>query len=93
MLLEYNMPRRRIIQRKNLALILPNSFFIALGIFANLAFEEATIDLIVFSSVMFLSLYLLLFAKRKVGQLPITFYFASSYTLGVVSTFLYKLIV
>lgn len=92
MLLEHIMPRKKKATKNDLLLIIPNSLFIALGIFANLAFEEATIDLIVFSSVMLLALYLLLLAKRKLREVPVTFYFAASYTIGVVSTLLYKIL-
>lgn len=92
MLTEYFLPRKKTVSRKDLFLVGINSLFIALGIFANLAFEEARLDLIFFSSVMILSLYLLFFAKRKYNQLPITFYFAVSYTVGIASTLVYKLL-
>ena len=90
MLLEYNLPRKKSVAVKDLFFIVPNSLFIALGIFANLAFEEIGIDLWVFASVMALAIYLLFFAKRKFSQLPVTFYFGVAYTLGVLSTFIYK---
>ena len=92
MLLEHFYPRKTRVLNKDLILIALNSVFIALGIFANLAFEEAFIDLIVFSSVMVLSIYLLLFTKRRKRELPITFYFAASYTLGIISTLIYKIL-
>lgn len=90
MFLEKYYPRKVSVSKRDLLLILPNSLFIALGIFANLAFEEARIDLVIFGSIMLLSLYLLLSTKNKPNKLPITFYFASSYTLGVLSTLVYK---
>ena len=90
MFLEYKMPRKKAVVTKDLLLIIPNSLFIALGIFDNLAFEKIGIDLWVFTSVMALAIYLLFFAKRKFSQLPITFYFGAAYTLGVLSTFIYK---
>ncbi|MBI2641492.1 hypothetical protein HYW87_02750 [Candidatus Roizmanbacteria bacterium] len=90
MLLEYHLPRKKATGSRDLLFIIPNSLFIALGIFANLAFEKIGIDLWIFASVMALALYLLFFAKRKFSELPITFYFAVAYTVGVVGTFLYK---
>ncbi|MBI4225683.1 hypothetical protein HY612_01070 [Candidatus Roizmanbacteria bacterium] len=90
MLLEYNLPRKKSVGTKDLLFIVPNSLFIALGIFANLAFEDIGIDLWVFASVMALAIYLLFFAKRKFAQLPVTFYFGVAYSLGVLSTFVFK---
>lgn len=92
MVLEHFYPRKLSIVKTDVILILINSLFISAGIFANLAFEEATVDLIVFSSVMALSLYLLFFSKSKALQLPVTLYFALAYTLGVSSTLLYKML-
>lgn len=90
MLIESKLPRKNPISKKDLVLISANSLFIALGIFANLAFEEALIDIFVFGGVMTLSLYLLFLTGKKVRQLPVTYYFAFSYTLGVIGTILYK---
>jgi len=91
MLIEYKLPRKVKIVSKDLILITVNSLFIALGIFANLAFEDAKLDLIFFGSVMLLSLFLLFNKKGGAKTLPVTYYFASSYTIGVVGTLLYKL--
>jgi len=91
MLIEYKLPRKIKISGKDLILITGNSLFIAAGIFANLAFEEAALDLVFFGSVMLLSLYLLFSKKGGSRTLPVTYYFASSYTIGVVGTLLYKL--
>jgi len=90
MLIEYNLPRKNNVKKKDLILISVNSLFIALGIFANLAFEEIGLDLIFFGSVMLLSIYLLL--QKSYRNLPITYYFAVAYTVGVVGTLLYKII-
>lgn len=90
MLFEAKLPRKKAVSKINLIFVAVNSLFIALGIFANLAFEEALIDIFVFGGVMLLSLYLLFFKVKKVGQLPVTYYFAVSYTLGVVATIFYK---
>jgi hypothetical protein len=90
--MEYSMPRRQQASRKDLFCILLNSLLIGLGIFANLAFEEIGLDLVFFGSVLLLALALLLGGKRSVHELPIIFYFAASYSLGVTSTVLYKLL-
>ena len=90
MFIEHKFPRKSPVSKKDLFLISLNSLFIGLGIFANLAFEEIGIDLWVFGSVMLLAIYLLFFDKRKMFQLPATFYFAVAYTLGVIGTILYK---
>ncbi|OGK12929.1 hypothetical protein A3A93_01690 [Candidatus Roizmanbacteria bacterium RIFCSPLOWO2_01_FULL_38_12] len=90
MLIEYNLPRKNGVTKKDLILIAVNSLFIALGIFANLAFEEIGLDLVFFGSVMLLSIYLLL--QKSYKRLPITFYFAVAYTFGVVGTLFYKII-
>ncbi len=90
MLIEYNLPRKNDVKKKDLILISVNSLFIALGIFANLAFEEIGLDLVFFGSVMLLSIYLLL--QKSFKRLPVNFYFAVAYTVGVVGTLLYKII-
>ena len=90
MLIEYNLPRKNEVKKKDLILISVNSLFIALGIFANLAFEEIGLDLVFFGSVMLLSIYLLL--QKSYKKLPVTFYFGVAYTVGVVGTLLYKMI-
>ncbi len=90
MFIEYKSPRLKPIAKKDIYYIGINSFFIALGIFANLAFEEIGIDLWVFGVVMVLSLGLLFKGNNKPKTLPITIYFAISYTLGVLATFIYK---
>jgi len=90
MLIEYNLPRKNEVKKKDLILISVNSLFIALGIFANLAFEEIGLDLVFFGSVMLLSIYLLL--QKSYKKLPVTFYFGVAYTVGVVGTLLYKII-
>ncbi|MBI4067783.1 hypothetical protein HY407_05360 [Candidatus Gottesmanbacteria bacterium] len=91
MFLEYFVPRSKDVSQKNLFFITLNSLVIALGIFANLAFEEAFLDLFFFGVVMLLSLYLLFKDRKKVFRLPVLYYFASSYTVGIVSTIVYKL--
>lgn len=91
LLMEYNMPRKIGMIKRDYIFISANALFIGLGIFANLAFEEIGIDLYIFGFLMVLSLYLL-YSKKIVSKFPITYYFAVSYTIGVVGTALYKLL-
>jgi len=91
LLMEYNMPRKKGMIRKDYIFVSANALFIGLGIFANLAFEEIGIDLYVFGFLMALSLYLL-YSKKIVSKFLLTYYFAVSYTVGVVGTGVYKLI-
>lgn len=91
LLVEYNIPRKIGMVKKDYIFISANALFIGLGIFANLAFEEIGIDLYAFGFLMVLSLYLL-YSKKIVSKSPLTYYFAVSYTIGVVGTGIYKLI-
>ncbi len=92
MLLEYKQPQAKAVGKKELMLISVNALVIALGIFANLAFEETGVDIPVFTAVMALALYLLVSRKHDWQKLPVTYYFAFSYTVGVLSTLVYKII-
>ncbi len=70
------------------ALLVANSLLIALGIFANLAFEEIGFDLPVVA---------LLFAAAaalwwKLGERPLFVYYTAAYGLAFVATAAYKLI-
>ena len=67
-------------------LILFNALFIALGIFANLAFEEIGLDLYVVALLAFIAVGL--FLTRR-GQ-PILLYYSAAYVLGLIATFAYK---
>lgn len=92
MLIEYKLPRKSKVSNRDLFFLSLNGLCIALGVFANLAFEEIGIDLLVFASVMVLSLLLLFYRGNRTRNLPVTYYFAFSYTVGVFSTGLYKLL-
>jgi hypothetical protein len=65
-----------------------NAVFIALGVFANLAFEEIGIDLYV---VAFLALIAVVLWQRWKQQ-PMLIYYSIAYTLALIGTALYKLI-
>jgi len=90
MVTEYNIGQEKGMTKKAKGIVAANAIFIGLGIFANLAFEEIGLDLYFFGSMMALSLYLLAKKGWKYSYYPILFYFAVSYSLGVVGTVVYK---
>ena len=86
MLSEYLYPRKDSMEKSDLWIVSANALFIATGIVANLAFEEIGIDLAVFAALMGVSLYLLWQRRRVYRQVPIIYYSALAYTVGVVVT-------
>jgi hypothetical protein len=70
-------------------LLLVNSLFIGLGIFANLAFEVIGLDLYVVALLALLAVWLL----WRRGAQPLLIYYSAAYSLGLVATFVYKLAV
>ena len=60
--------------------------FIALGIFANLAFEEIGLDLYVVALLALIAVGLFLTRRRQ----PILLYYSAAYVLGLIATFAYK---
>ena len=89
---EFTLPRKVTISSRDLKFLWTNGLFIALGIFANLAFEEIGLDLLFFGSMAILSTYLLFFAGKSYKNLPVISYLVISYGVGVASTLLYKLL-
>lgn len=75
-------PSRVRLHRGDVALLLVNSFFIGLSIFANLAFEEIGLDLYVVALLALLSLGLL----WRRGAQPLFIYYAFAYSIGLVAT-------
>lgn len=92
MLFELRNPRSPEASTKHLIGVSANALFIGLGVFANLAFEEIGRDLIYFSLLLATALAILLFGRRKAGALPVTYYFAFAYGLGVVGTAIAKVV-
>lgn len=70
----------------DVVLLLFNSLFIALGIFANLGFEEIGLDLVVVAILAVIALGLLWRNRRQ----PILAYYAVAYSLGLAATFIGK---
>lgn len=70
-------------------LLIGNGLFVALGIFANLAFEEIGLDLYVVALLAFLALGL----WRRYGRQPLFLYYTTAYFVGLVGTGIYKLVI
>ena len=92
MLFELRNPRSPAASRKNLIGVGANALVIGLGVFANLAFEEIGRDLLYFSLLLATALAVLAFGRKRPGELPVTFYFALAYGLGVAGTAVAKLV-
>ncbi|MCL4303170.1 MAG: hypothetical protein KJ077_46220 [Anaerolineae bacterium] len=86
MFLQILFPYRGQMTQRDWVFLVINGLFIALGIFANLAFEEIGLDLYVVAILAVLSLAL--FWRR--GPQPLVIYYTTAYTLGLVATAIYK---
>lgn len=73
---------------RDMALIAGNGLFIALGIFANLAFEPIGLDLWIVAALAALAAVLL----RRHGPQPVLLYSAVAYVAGLVATAVVKLV-
>ena len=65
-----------------------NGLFVAASIFANLAFEQIGLDLYVVALLAALALALM----RRYSKQPLLFFYAVAYSLGLVATFIYKMV-
>ena len=90
--IEWRSPRRTELSGRDGRLILANAAVIAVGIFANLAFETAAIDMVAFGLVAAVANGLLWLTGRRWAQLPFTLYVAASFGAGLAATVLYKLL-
>lgn len=89
--IEWRFPRRIEMTKRDRLLVLLNATVIALGIFANLAFEEVALDMWAFGLVAAVANALLWLTGRRWTQLPFTLYVAASFGTGLTATILYKL--
>jgi hypothetical protein len=71
------------------AVLILNALFVALGIFANLGFEEIGLDLYVVLGLALLSGWLL----WRNGRQPLLVYYAVAYGVGLAATAVYRLLV
>lgn len=83
MFLQVIFPYRGELRTSDVVLLIVNSLFIALGIFANLGFEEIGLDLVVVAILAVMASGLLWRNRRQ----PIVMYYAVAYMLGLVATF------
>ena len=86
MFLQVLFPYRGTMTTRDWAFLVINGLFIALGIFANLAFEVIGLDLYVVALLTVLALTLL----WRRGPQPLVIYYATAYTIGLIATALYK---
>lgn len=88
LLTQAQFPYRGVWQQRDTLLLIGNGLFVALGIFANLAFEEIGLDLYVVALLALLAVGV----WWRYGRQPLFLYYAVAYWLGLVGTGLYKLL-
>jgi hypothetical protein len=86
MALQALLPHRGKLSARDAGLIAFNGLFIALGVFANLAFETIGLDLYVVALLALLAIALL----WRMRSQPLLIYFAVAFGIGLVATFVYK---
>lgn len=86
MLLQLVFPWQAKLTKGDLALLVVNGLFIALGVFANLAFEVIGLDLYIVALLAILAVGLL----WRYGRQPLLIYYSTAYLLGLIATGLYK---
>lgn len=86
MLLQWRFPGAGVVQGRDLAFICLNGLFVALGIFANLAFEVIGLDLVVIILLALLAGWLL----WRNGRLPLLVYYTVAYGVGLGLTAVYR---
>jgi hypothetical protein len=88
LLLQALSPSSQSLSRLDWFLLAVNGLIIGAGIFANLAFERIGLDLYIVAFLAALSLIL----WRRRGAQPLSVYYSSAYTIGLLGTALYKMI-
>lgn len=86
MVLQALVPYRDRLTKGDFALLAFNGLFIALGVFANLAFEPIGLDLYVVAALALLAAVLIV----RVRAQPLLIYSAVAFGVGLASTFVYK---
>jgi hypothetical protein len=79
-------PYRGTMMARDWAFLAINGLFIALGIFANLAFEVIGLDLYVVALLAVIALVLL----WRRGPQPLVIYYVTAYSVGLIATAIYK---
>ena len=75
-------PYRENLSGRDVSLLLLNSLFLGLGVFANLGFEEIGLDLYVVALLAFVSAFLL----WRRGRQPMSIYYTAAYWLGLIAS-------
>lgn len=88
MLLQVAYPWPGKVSGRDTAVLILNALFVALGIFANLGFEEIGLDLFVVLGLAALSGWLL----WRYGRQPLLVYYAVAYGVGLMVTAVYRLL-
>jgi hypothetical protein len=81
-------PYGRNLSGGDIALLLLNSLFLGLGVFANLGFEEIGLDLYVVALLALISAFLL----WKRGRQPMSIYYTAAYWLGLVGSLIAQMV-
>jgi hypothetical protein len=89
MLLQVVFPWPGKVSGRDTAVLTLNAFFVALGIFANLGFEEIRLDLVVVLGLAILSGWLL----WRNGRQPLLVYYTVAYGVGLAMTAVYRTLV
>ena len=89
MLLQVSFPWPEGVSRRDTAVLILNALFVALGIFANLGFEEIGLDLYVVLGLAVWAGWLL----WRNGRQPLLVYYAVAYGVGLVVTAVYRIVV
>lgn len=87
LLTQARFPYRGRWQQRDTWLLIGNGLFVALGIFANLAFEEIGLDLYIVALLALLAVG----AWQRYGRQPLFLYYATGYWIGLLGAGLYKL--
>lgn len=88
MLIQVVFPHQFPLTRRDLTFLIINGLFIALGVFANLGFEEIGFDLYIIVLMALLSVGFL----YRFGQQPMLIYYTVAYCVGLGLTAVYRLI-
>lgn len=88
MLLQLVHPWQGTVSQRDTAVLILNALFVALGIFANLGFEEIGPDLYVVLGLAILSGWLL----WRYGRQPLLIYYTVAYGIGLVLTAVYRIL-
>ena len=82
-------PYRGEMRGRDSGFMIANGLFVALGIFANLAFEQIGLDLYIVALLAFLAAGL----WWRYGRQPLFLYYVTAYWIGLIGTAIYKAVI